>query len=80
MIRLGDLAPGLGALLPCWRKIRHTEREPAEAQLRSLIDRGLQAHGLTPEWARDKFLHVYQCPHCGGWHVGRTSLGRFRPW
>jgi hypothetical protein len=45
----------------CKRKRRHTTREGAEDQLRSL-ERNRFATGM--------YMHAYKCRHCGGYHVG----------
>lgn len=44
----------------CEGKARHTERGHAMIALRRLH----QMHGHQGQ------LHVYRCPHCGGFHVG----------
>jgi hypothetical protein len=54
--------PGLRALARrCFPKEQHTTRGKAEAQMRSLLKRDLH---------KNERLHVYECPHCGAWHVG----------
>lgn len=53
---------------PCWPKEQHNTRGGAEAQLRSIIKRGLE---------RDiRRIHVYRCPECSSWHVGHKGGSR----
>lgn len=60
--RLGD-QPTLRRLVrPCWPKERHASYQKAQAQLRSILKRGLEKDLNT--------IHSYLCPHCHGWHVG----------
>lgn len=50
----------------CEGKVRHLRKEYA-----------LIALSRTPNYEFDLGrLHVYQCGHCGGWHVGHASTGR----
>lgn len=46
----------------CWPKEQHESRRMAEAQLRSIVKRGLEKDPAH--------IHVYYCPHCQHWHVG----------
>lgn len=46
----------------CFPKERCPTRGAAEAQMRSIVRRGLEKDA-------DR-IHCYQCPHCGDWHVG----------
>lgn len=51
---------------PCWRKEKHKSQGKAEAALRSMRRR--------PENLRDgDRLNVYECRHCGWWHVGHRG-------
>ncbi len=64
---LGDLAPVLQALgRRCWRKEKHDSQGAAEAHLRSLEKRDMVTNAET--------VNTYQCPYCGAWHVGHSSL------
>ena len=45
----------------CWPKAMCASREAAQAQLRSIIKRGLE---------KNNRIHPYRCPHCRSWHVG----------
>jgi len=49
----------------CWPKAQCDTKGAAEAQMRSLLKRGLEKNAAT--------VHVYECPHCRYWHVGHTS-------
>lgn len=49
----------------CAGKRQHATRDEAFAQLASLRRRDT-AIGV----------HVYRCPHCGGWHVGHRLRQR----
>lgn len=66
--RLGEIVQGLrGWARPCWRKRYYHTVIAAETHRRALLRRGL---------ARDPMrLHVYQCPHCGRYHIGHASRG-----
>lgn len=46
----------------CWPKEQHRTKGAAEAQMRSIVRRGL-AKNLEK-------IHVYVCPHCRCYHVG----------
>lgn len=60
--------PALRALArPCWPKKQHATRGAARAQMRSLLNRGLEKDATL--------IHVYRCPHCDGWHVGHERAG-----
>lgn len=50
---------------PCFPKEQHATRGAAEAQMRSITNRGLEKDA-------DK-IHVYVCAHCHTWHVGHRS-------
>ncbi len=48
----------------CLGKIRYrSEKDP------SLARRKIRRH-------RDTVLRVYECPHCGGWHLTSQKKGR----
>ena len=50
----------------CLRKVHHASYDEAEAhRLDVLLNHGSNGDPL----------HVYRCPHCNGWHVGRSQ-----PW
>lgn len=49
----------------CWPKEQCESQGAAEAQMRSLLRRGLEKNADT--------VHVYHCPHCRMWHVGHSS-------
>lgn len=67
--RIGDVATDLArAASPCWRKQRLESRGAAEAQMRSLLKRGLEKDAAT--------IRAYACPHCGFWHVGHRKEGQ----
>jgi hypothetical protein len=46
----------------CRGKIRHEKMRDAVAALK-FQNRFRGRHG------RGKQLHIYECPHCGGWHL-----------
>lgn len=50
----------------CAGKRRHPTRGKALAHMRQLVRRG----------AASERLNVYECPHCGGWHVGHLGKER----
>lgn len=61
--RIGDSHPELARLAhSCWRKQRHASQASAEAQLRSIVRRGLEKDARR--------IHTYFHAECGGWHVG----------
>jgi hypothetical protein len=64
--RMQDNAVLKGLARPCWRKQKWATEAAAQAQLRSIVKRGLEK---DPERIR-----VYKCP-CGAWHVGHRPLG-----
>lgn len=49
----------------CWPKEQCESRGAAEAQMRSIVKRGLEKNIDT--------IHVYECPHCHMWHVGHSA-------
>lgn len=53
---------------PCFPKEQHATRGAAEAQMRSILKRGLEKDS--------KRIHVYKCPDCHAWHVGHATAGR----
>lgn len=58
-------APGRGGT--CWRKVRHeTEAEAEVARVRTL--ESFERRGIIPAAP----LEHYECPNCGGWHVGKN--------
>lgn len=65
-------APALRALARrCWPKEPHATRGAADAQLRSILKRGL---------AKDEErIHVYRCPFCRRWHVGHDHADAVAP-
>lgn len=50
----------------CWPKEQHASQKKAEAQMRSLLKRGLEKDETK--------LHAYECPDCGSWHVGHGEV------
>jgi hypothetical protein len=46
----------------CFPKEQCATQGAAEAQMRSIVRRGLEKNIET--------IHVYRCPDCGAWHVG----------
>lgn len=39
----------------------------------SYTTRGLADRVVARRRKTDATLNVYRCPHCGGWHIGRSS-------
>jgi hypothetical protein len=67
---LGDVAriEGLERTTPrCARKLAHPTYYEAEAHRLSVL------HNHGDDGAK---LNVYQCRHCGSWHVGRDRYER----
>lgn len=74
---LGAFSDKLAEVIPrkkCFRKERHFSKGSAEAQMRSIMRRGLEKD--------PKRIHVYVCPECTRdyrrrvWHVGHAGIGR----
>lgn len=63
MTRIGDLVD-IGQR-PCWKKERHATPGKADAAMRSLLKQGLEKDASR--------INVYQCEHCGSWHVGHRK-------
>jgi hypothetical protein len=60
--RLHDAAKAERA---CWPKEQHRSQGAAEAQVRSLVKRGLEKDLQA--------IHAYRCPHCDFFHVGHSG-------
>lgn len=64
MNQLADALRSVGAVRKCWPKPQCPSRGAAEAQLRSVMRRGLDRDPST--------VNVYRCRACGCWHVGHV--------
>lgn len=60
-VKLADSPALRGLARQCWPKIQHDSKEAAETHVHALVSRCIN---------KDLSLHIYECPHCGKWHVG----------